>query len=99
MQGTTYVVEVAQVGGGSDAPQLARELGARAVRRARLFYLQGLDRAQVEVLAGEVLADAVSERWRVAAAEAPPELEPGWTYLDVTLHPGVTDAEAETLLA
>ncbi|ADR36143.1 phosphoribosylformylglycinamidine synthase subunit II [Oceanithermus profundus DSM 14977] len=95
----TFVVEVTGVRGGADAELRARELGARAVRRARLFYLQGLDRAQVEALAREVLADAVSERWRVAPAGAPPELEPGWTYVDVTLHPGVTDAEAETLLA
>jgi len=95
---TVYLVEV-EGSGGAGTERLARELAARAVRRARLFYLQGLSRDQVEGLAGELLADAVGERWLVGPADQPPELEAGWTYVDVALHPGVTDAEAETLLA
>jgi len=76
--------------------------GLRGVRAARTFLIQGeLTGEQIERVAAQLLADPVTEQYRIsaltgAAAVADSGSE---TLLNVLFHPGVTDSVAENALA
>ena len=66
-----------------------------------LYFLKGdLDEAAISKLAGTLLHDPVVEdiRWLSVAAGTPEQAAGCWS-VEVTLHPGVTDSVAESLLA
>ncbi|NWF68845.1 MAG: phosphoribosylformylglycinamidine synthase subunit PurL [Chloroflexi bacterium] len=80
--------------------ETARQLGIErltACERLRLFFLQGtLTQQEVETVSAQLLADPVTETFRVLPAEH--DLIDTTTRIEVTLLPGVTDPAAESLL-
>lgn len=83
---------------------LLREAGLASVataRASRLFFLEGtLDRADVERIAVELLADPVTETTSVAGpTDALPTAEPGAVAFEIHLRPGVMDPVAESTMA
>jgi phosphoribosylformylglycinamidine synthase len=77
------------------------QLGARGLRRitvSRLHYLQGdLDETAVATLADTLLADPVTETWRVRDPQ-PADLPAGHHTVEVSFLPGVTDSAAANLV-
>jgi phosphoribosylformylglycinamidine synthase II/phosphoribosylformylglycinamidine synthase I len=76
--------------------------------RSRLYFLRGenLETAHLERLCREVLCDPVTETFRIApvGAQRAAPLHPNTTtspeisFFETTLHPGVTDSAADSLL-
>jgi phosphoribosylformylglycinamidine synthase len=65
----------------------------------RLFYLQGaLSQDQARDLAHSLLADPVTEQFRVEPGVVEGSLDEGTHSIEVTLLPGVTDPVAESLV-
>ncbi|MBN2211139.1 MAG: phosphoribosylformylglycinamidine synthase subunit PurL [Sedimentisphaerales bacterium] len=78
-----------------------RQLGidaVEAVQAIRVFLIEGdLDKAAVERIARELLADPVTEDYHVGRMAAPPGLAQA-TLMEVYLKPGVTDPVASSAL-
>ena len=104
-----YRVEVSTKPGGNDSRgeslrTQAASLGVTGIEFLTvtdLYFLSGdLDEGAVARLAGTLLCDPIVERarWFPVKADAPEPAAGGWS-VEVTLHPGVTDSVAESLLA
>jgi phosphoribosylformylglycinamidine synthase II/phosphoribosylformylglycinamidine synthase I len=66
---------------------------------ARLFFLEGeLSTADADYLARELLTDPVTERYTLDGLEGNHSSSNGSHYIEVTLHPGVTDPVAENIV-
>jgi phosphoribosylformylglycinamidine synthase II/phosphoribosylformylglycinamidine synthase I len=101
---TLLCIEVAAISGietGTGVVEIARQLGINGIRNCRLvrlFFLEGdCTPAQAEQIAHELLADPVTETYRIHASDAD-RLTDGDDQIDVTLLPGVTDPAAENLV-
>jgi phosphoribosylformylglycinamidine synthase len=102
---TTLCIEV--IGRAEDATgeaalvRAGRQLGARGLRGgrvSRLHYLQGdLDETAVATLAETLLADPVTETWRIRDPQTA-ELPAGHHTVEVSFLPGVTDSAAANLV-
>jgi phosphoribosylformylglycinamidine synthase II/phosphoribosylformylglycinamidine synthase I len=67
-------------------------------QESKLYFLRGaLTQTDVEQLCKKVLADPVSEMYRVQSLDES-ESAPNHSYIEVSLLPGVTDSVAENLL-
>ncbi|WP_374685791.1 phosphoribosylformylglycinamidine synthase subunit PurS, partial [Promineifilum sp.] len=100
-EAVTFTVEVTprEAAAPHAALAAARQLGISGlagVSESRLYYLQGaLDAEAVAALAGAVLADPVTETWRIL--DDAPATPCGDHRIDVTFLPGVTDSAAASL--
>src|SRR5690606_12301016 len=101
---TLFRIEIAYKAGIETATGLletARQLSIQGItdcRLVRLFFLKGpFTEADAQKLARELLADPVTEDYRVFT-EQDSRLPAGAHSIDVTLLPGVTDPAAENLL-
>jgi phosphoribosylformylglycinamidine synthase II/phosphoribosylformylglycinamidine synthase I len=97
---TAYRVVVASCEANGDTyVETARQLGTsalRGVRANRLYFLQGaLDEATVARIAGELLADPVTETFTIGGQTSARDAS---NCIEVALLPGVTDPPAESLL-
>ncbi|GIV95773.1 MAG: phosphoribosylformylglycinamidine synthase subunit PurL [Herpetosiphonaceae bacterium] len=75
--------------------------GLRSIEEQRLYLLAGaIEQEQVEALTAELLADPVSEEALVERLADPQQLAPHGegALVEVAFRPGVTDAEAESVL-
>jgi phosphoribosylformylglycinamidine synthase II/phosphoribosylformylglycinamidine synthase I len=79
-------------------PGFVRDESAHKIALTSLYFLQGqLTADNAHSIAGELLADPVTETYTVSVSGAPIHSDASHT-IDITLLPGVTDPAAENLL-